>query len=118
MSDPFAPTSDPDIPTPSRADLLSLVHGSVRDKLAAGTLDATHAQNEWTGARRAWDEGHKRDAARQAEEKAKAPPTIGLPLAGGEPIPPDVDSGFSGTFRDIPPKASEMDVPTSDKWLP
>ena len=89
MLDPFAASSDPDIPTPSRNDLLNLVHGSVRDQLAAGTLDAKHAENEWAGARRQWDEGHKRDADRRRAEEANQPD-----------------------------KVSEMDVPTPDKWLP
>jgi hypothetical protein len=74
MSDPFAPSSDPDIPTPSRSDLLPHVHGSVRDQLAAGMLDAKHAENEWSGARGIWDERHKEEAVtRQAEEAAKPP---------------------------------------------
>lgn len=69
LADPFAPSSDPDIPTPSREDLLPHVHGSVRGQLAAGTLNAKHAENEWVGARRLWDEGHKRDAERRREQQ-------------------------------------------------
>lgn len=131
MSDPFAPSSDPDIPTPTRSDLLPLVHGSVRDQLYAGTLDAQHAENEWRGARRQWDEGHKRDAARRAEEEAispqvqniklsiggeKAPPDIGIPLVDGEPsgMPRDVDSEFTGTFGDVLPSS----IWTRDRWEP
>jgi hypothetical protein len=69
VSNPFAPSTDRDIPTPSREDLLPHVHGSVRDQLAAGVLEAKHAENEWRGARRKWDEGHKRDAERRREEQ-------------------------------------------------
>ncbi len=72
MADPFAPSSDPDIPTPSRDDLLPLVHGSVRAHLAAGILDAPHAQAEWEGARKQWDEGHKKDAGRRRDEESRA----------------------------------------------
>jgi len=69
MPDPFADSSDPDIPTPTRNDLLPHVHGSVRHQLAAGTLDARHAQNEWEGARRIWNERHKEAANKRRQQR-------------------------------------------------
>ena len=75
MADPFAPSTDPDIPTPTRADLLPHVHGSVRDMLAANKLDAAQAANEWAGARRIWDERHKEAAIRRREQIQPKPPS-------------------------------------------
>ncbi len=69
MVDPFGPSTDPDIPTPTEADLLPHLHGSVRHQLASGILDAKQAENEWAGARRKWDEGHKREAERRRAEE-------------------------------------------------
>ena len=68
MSDPFAASIDPDIPTPTRDDLLRLVHAENRDQLAAGTLPAKVAETLWADARRQWDEGHKAEATRKANE--------------------------------------------------
>ena len=86
MPDPFAPSTDPDIPTPSRNDLLPLVYGAERDHLAAGILDARHAENLWRGARRDWDEGHKRDAERRrAEQQAKQQQESDKPLETPSP---------------------------------
>jgi hypothetical protein len=79
-SDPFAPSADPDIPTPTREDLLRLVHGENSDQLAAGSLPTKVADTLWADARRQWDEGHKQDANRLREEKSKE----AKPHAGGE----------------------------------
>jgi hypothetical protein len=68
MADPFAPSADPDIPTPKREDLLPHVHGSVRAMLAANKLDAAQTANEWSGARRIWDERHKEAAIKWREQ--------------------------------------------------
>lgn len=92
MSDPFAPSTDPDIPTPSRTDLLPHVHGSVSDQLAAGSLDAKHAENEWMGARRLWDEGHKRDADRRRAEEAKQPELPPTSSDASSSTRPELDS--------------------------
>lgn len=108
MPDPFAPSSDPDIPTPTREDLLPHVHASVRDQLAAGTLDARHAANEWGGARRTWDEEHKKEAdRRRAEEEAK--PSEPPPPAEPElpnPEPPTIAEEKDST----PPKPNLYDI--------
>ena len=101
--DPFAPSTDPDIPTPTRADLLRLLYdGTERSLLAADKLEPGRSETLWRAARRQWDERHKRAAARRAKEEGKA--TIGLPLVGGEPeeVPRD-DAGFTGTFDDVKP---------------
>jgi hypothetical protein len=39
----------------------------VRDQLRANTLDAKQAANEWAGARRIWDENHKKAATQRRE---------------------------------------------------
>jgi hypothetical protein len=64
VSDPFAPSSDPDIPTPTAEDLFRLIHGEYQDQLGAGTLSAKVEKTLWADARRQWDDGHKREAER------------------------------------------------------
>lgn len=69
--DPFAPSSDPDIPTPARADLLKFVNTKHRDGLAAGSLPSEVAETLWVGARAQWDERHKAAAKRRGEQSGK-----------------------------------------------
>lgn len=85
MSDPFVASIDTDIPTPTRDDLLRLVHAENRDQLAAGTLPAKVAETLWADARRQWDEGHKAEATRKANE---AGPNITDKPAGDEKAVP------------------------------
>ncbi len=61
------------------------------------------------------DQYQSYEAEKADRQKPDRDQEIGLPLADGA-IPPDADSGFSGTFRDV--KQSEMDVPKPDQWLP
>lgn len=69
MDDPFAPSTDPDIPTPTRDDLLRQLHdGTERSLLAAGKLDSVRSEALWRAARRQWDERHKRSAERKRKE--------------------------------------------------
>jgi hypothetical protein len=68
VSDPFAPSTDPDIPTPTRSDLLRLVHGENQDQLEAGSLSAKVAETLWADARRQWDEGHKAKVIQKADK--------------------------------------------------
>jgi hypothetical protein len=70
MSDsPKIPPEEPEIPTPTDADLLPLIHGQYRDGYAAGTLRADLAKTLRTDAERRWYEGRRVDAARRAEEE-------------------------------------------------
>jgi hypothetical protein len=92
VPDPFALSSDPDIPTPTRGDLLNLVHGEYRDALHAGSLPSKVADTVWADARRQWDEGHKRDAARRREEREESA------------------EGFPGVFSDIQPSQLSTDL--------
>ena len=53
MSDsPNIPPEEPEIPTPTDADLLPLIHGQYRDGYAAGTLRADLAKTLRTDAER------------------------------------------------------------------
>ena len=65
VPDPFAPSTDPDIPTPKREDLLRLAHANERQLLQIGDVPSKVTDPLWAALRRQWDEGHKRDAERK-----------------------------------------------------
>lgn len=69
--DPFAPSIDPDIPTPTRADLLKYVNTKHRDGLAAGSLPSELAETLWAGARAQWDERQRAAAKQRGEQSVK-----------------------------------------------
>src|SRR5262249_13261912 len=65
-------SNNPEIPRPTREDLLRLVHGENRDMLAAGKLEAQIAETLWSDAERRWYEGHNAAAAQADAAQADA----------------------------------------------
>jgi hypothetical protein len=69
MADPFAPSTDPDIPTPTQSGLLKYIPAAKRAPLLAGTLPASVAHGLWMAARQQWDEFHKANTLRRREKQ-------------------------------------------------
>lgn len=64
-----SPKSPPEIPEPTRDDLLRLAHAEYRDQLASGQLRSKVAEPLWDALRKQWFEGH--EAARTVDGRFK-----------------------------------------------